>query len=87
MFYKIRRKIGIQLDLNEKQEFEEYVDSDSGFLASLVNCWWCFSTWIALFWTILAVCLLGLSLAEAPFIWFGAIAIAGVIEKVLDGTI
>lgn len=87
MFWKLRRKIGIQIDYAEISTGDEYIDADAGFLASLVYCWWCFSTWNAAFWTFAAVVLLKLPLAESPFIWFGAITIAGVIKRIIDGKI
>lgn len=83
-FWYFRRWIGIQWQFDGDQEIEEYLDEDAGFWANLVQCWWCLSTWVALGWTILAVVLLGLSLAEAPFYWFASVALAGLVKKVVD---
>lgn len=85
VLWEFRRKIGMEWGYDEKQEIVEYAEDGAGFLASLVSCWWCLSTWISAFWTALAVLLLGLSLTEAPFFWFGAITLSGIIKKVLDG--
>ena len=88
IFWKLRRLVGIEWDYKSgTDEIEEWAGDDTGFFGSLIVCWWCLSTWVSAFWTILAVLLLGLSLAEAPFFWFGAVALAGLLKRYLNGAI
>jgi hypothetical protein len=86
-FWNLRRAFGIQVQLDDKQESEEYADSGTGFFGSLMVCWWCLSTWVSAFWTGIAVVLLGLSILYAPFVWFGAVTISGMIKRYIDGKI
>lgn len=81
VFYKLRRKLNIVYDAIDDTE---YADEYTGFFGSLVACWWCLSTWVSAFWTLLALALSKLSLTDAPFIWFAAITLAGLVWKVIE---
>lgn len=81
IFYNLRRKLNI---VHDGYEDIEYADEQTGFWGSLVACWWCLSTWVSAFWTLLALALSKLSLTDAPFVWFASITLAGLVWKVIE---
>lgn len=87
LFDKFRGKLGVRRFpvYDEKEVILEYIEeSDDSFFAELLSCWWCFSTWIALVSAILYFFVDEYPLSAFPFIWFGAVAISGILHTYVE---
>lgn len=89
MFLRLRLAAGIRFAPvwgDHDNVVDTMEEASSSFLSKVIICWWCFSTWIALFTSILyTLVILNYHFWSAiPFIWFGAIAIAGIIHKFIE---
>lgn len=85
IFYRFRKRIGVYLEEWDGDVYSgEVEDPDPDkFLAKLVSCFWCLSTWVSLGVTSLYVILYGDS-HIFPFMWLFAIGLSGVLHKVAE---
>lgn len=88
VFVKFRVMLGTHRVpvLEGKEVIVDYIEeSDGSFFGDWIDCWWCFSTWIAgivaLVYCLIFVGISWMALVAFPFTWFGAVGVAGVIHN------
>lgn len=88
LFVTLRGLLGLRRYpvIDERDEITDYVEeSDNGFFAKLISCFWCLSVWIALLFSILVLIATAANLLSFPLIWFGAVAISGLLHRIIEG--
>ena len=83
IFKYIRRLFGIKQVpiLDDDGNVVDYIyESNESLLAKLMECFWCFNTWVSL-----AVVILYIALPEIfpVFVWLAMIGVAGTINKLI----
>jgi hypothetical protein len=84
IFYRFRKFIKLEIPMYDSSGTSvlSYIEDDdpNGFFALLVKCFWCFSTWVALFLSVAYILLVNKQYVTFPFLWFSAIAVSGILH-------
>jgi hypothetical protein len=88
IFYRFKKFIGLIIPLYDDGETSvvSYIEDDdpSGFVAQVVRCFWCFSTWISFVLSIAYILLVNKSVYVFPFLWLASIGISGFIHTLIE---